>query len=488
MENKVSKCGRIHRTANKVEHCAFEPEDWRASYLRRGVAENFWEEFFVMCDNSGLEEGMQCGCRLLKAESEQENEFDSSGGADTLIVFVKDGRICDIVIEYYSWWRTSSNWHDKHESRESVSYGIGTGKVIEDAGKVLDQCTKEWSSDYLFKLLRHMCKLLPDWKLERRRNEYGWALVCDDVEIEFNKGTERLIEYAYCLPEVFWGDGIKRDGENYWIEKNRGWIYWIEKNRRWITLALNFIDVNEFYDDRWKKRVQDECVERYKRNLQGYRVFMGLSERLFENMIKCRIDDLLDNKSRVEKGFAMLGERGAVRKDTDCKSLTFSERVVQRPAEIDLNVHFGCRTDLVYKLPDGALCFFDSRDNFVGFADRDCKVYAAKSGERIKGSFGRYSSPVKATYKGQLVGDEVLLDYGDKLAMFDSKGLSHKGVYFLWHDEHGAIYLNSKVVGYADVDMIEAEVGQWCGLYLLNFVKKEDIEMYLPSDQGWTTI
>lgn len=470
----------LQKKASEIPHVAFEPGDWRIPYIGRHVTKRFWGEFFVQCEDANLGCQVKCGCNLLSSEGGVENDYDSSGSSTTLVVFVSGDKIIDIVVEFYSWWCTSSNFHDVHDQRESVSYGVeGSEKTINDCKSKLDQCTAKWSGNYLLELLEHVHLLLPSWDIQRTKD--GWLLVygreknSQSCRVWFDfkdQQFERLIENAYCLLDVFWGGFCSNYNS---------------------LLLLNFINLSAFYGSERLAKLTDECVERLKIKFKDYKLFMGLSESLFEEQIRSRVCELADDDRRFKLGLSKLENLGALKGSV--KLGMFQSRrcygYAARPARYNLNAKFGRQNEeLIYKLPDDALCFYDSFGEIVGFVDSGCRVYKAEPIEPDQvDSWGylrfRREEP-RVALVGRLEGGKVLDSNGKIIAYFDSKGLSHNKQYFLQHNEQGLILMKSKFVGFADVDNVEVKEGQWCGLYLLDFLKEEEVEKWFTIDQRMT--
>lgn len=471
---------KLQKKASEIPHVAFAPGDWRIPYIGRTVTERFWREFFVQCEDPNLDYQVKCGCNLLCAEGGVENDYDSSGSSSTLVVFVQNNTIIDIVVEFYSWWSTSSNFHDVHDERNSVSYGVeGSEKTINDCKRKLDQSTAKWSGGYLLKLLEHIHLLLPSWDIQR--NNDGWMLVyrreknSQSCRVWFDfkdRQFERLIENAYCLLDVFWGGFCSNYNS---------------------LLLLNFINLDKFYGPTRLAKLTDECVERLKIKLKDYKQFMGLSESLFEEQIRSRVRELADDDSRFKLGLSKLENLGSLKGSV--KLGMFQSRrhygYAARPFRYNLNAKFGRQNEeLIYAFPEDALCFYDSFGEIVGFVDSGCRVYKAEPLEpEMVDSWGylrfRREEP-RVALVGRLEGGKVLDSDGKVIAHFDSKGLSHNKQYFLRHDEQGLILAKSKFVGFADIDNVEVKEGQWCGLYLLDFLKDVSVEKWLTIDQGLT--
>lgn len=227
---------------------------------------------------------------------------------------------------------------------------------------------------------------------------------------------------------------------------------------------------------------------------KDYKLFMGLSESLFEEQIRSRVRELADDDRRFKLGLSKLENLGALKGSVKLGMFQSRRRYgyAARPFRYNLNAKFGRQDEeLIYKLPEDALCFYDSFGEIVGFVDRECRVYRAEPIEPdMVDSWGylrfRRDEP-RVALVGKLEGGKVLDSEGKVIARFDSKGLSHNKQYFLWHNEQGLILMKSKFVGFADIDNVEVKEGQWCGLYLLDFLKKEEIEKWFTIDQ-WMTV
>lgn len=421
-----------------------EYTDWRAPYIGRVPAGNFWDVFKKVYDDN--HNYVVAGVYIFESTTEEPNPYDIETSTHSLTVYfntktdsLNRGLINKIVGAVYTHFYTSSNWHDIKESKHSA-HCVKTPEAIESYKKLLDACTNETGEDYVLNLFRHIKASSQDFKEEpiyKLKDGNGWSF--------YGVGSRELckyLRYARSYLEFFFAIHYlaelrdffdvfdlqcfhfnKKDCESYIFKKEEFDKSYISSRSKAlkahldkVETLLGYINLRFFYDG------FDDCdysllkwlsVERLEIRSGIARHLFGLPNKVITASINAAIEEM---QAKGRRDY-----RNAFLQDTE---FSFND--------------YGVDVRAISAIPLGSYFFFSDVMGYLGYAREDGSVYIkeSKGGHKFIGTMEDDGSVFNAS-------GVSVCRIEDNLGVCRAKRYHedrHGKYYGIWMDENGQIF------------------------------------------------